>query len=334
MSAAKKKKNLDFLMISGRIKSKEVHLVSTQTVDKLIDAPDMAEVLKILSEHGYDISGLTGEEKNLASILCERDRAETAEIATQAGNGLFDCFLYPNDYHNLKVALKNELLSDPRDIFTSGGSVSVEELRDGVKNRDYRSLTDMMGNGVEEALDVYNRTGNSQMIDIVLDRYCFKDMAKAAEKVDNEFLSGYVRTLVDVANVKALLRLRKMGKSPEFASQVFFEGGNATPERFTAAYNASNEELPSLLGGAASLMQKALAEMSGGNGMSGFELFCDNYLMDYIRNAKYVPYGAEVPMAYLLAKETEYKVISMILAGRQTGLPANSIKERLRALYV
>lgn len=81
-------------------------------------------------------------------------------------------------------------------------------------------------------------------------------------------------------------------------------------------------------------MQKALAEISSGSGMSGFELFCDNYLMDYIKNAKYIPYGAEVPMAYLLAKETEYKVVSMILAGRQTGLSANSIKERLRALYV
>ena len=120
MSEAKKK-NLDFLMISGRIKSREVRLVSTQTVDKLIDAPDMSEVLKILSEHGYDVSGLVGDEKNLSAILCERDRAETASVVTQAGQGLFDSFLYPNDYHNLKVALKNELLSDPREIFMTGG---------------------------------------------------------------------------------------------------------------------------------------------------------------------------------------------------------------------
>lgn len=329
-----KKKNLDFLMISGRIKSREVRLVSTQTVDKLIDAPDMSEVLKILSEHGYDVSGLVGDEKNLSALLCERDRAETASVVTQAGQGLFDSFLYPNDYHNLKVALKNELLSDPREIFMTGGSIPVEVVREAVKNREFKPLTDLMGRGVEEALEAYNRTGNSQMIDIVLDRYCFKDMAKVAEKVGNDFLTGYVRTLVDVTNVKALLRLRKMGKSPEFAAQVFFEGGNATPERFTAAYSATDDELPSLLGGAAGLMQKALAEISSGSGMSGFELFCDNYLMDYIKKAKYIPYGAEVPMAYLLAKETEYKVVSMVLAGRQTGLSANSIKERLRALYV
>ena len=209
-----KKKNLDFLMISGRIKSREVRLVSTQTVDKLIDAPDMSEVLKILSEHGYDVSGLVGDEKNLSALLCERDRAETASVVTQAGQGLFDSFLYPNDYHNLKVALKNELLSDPREIFMTGGSIPVEVVREAVKNREFKPLTDLMGRGVEEALEAYNRTGNSQMIDIVLDRYCFKDMAKVAEKVGNDFLTGYVRTLVDVANVKALLRLRLVEETP------------------------------------------------------------------------------------------------------------------------
>ncbi|MBQ3077289.1 MAG: V-type ATPase subunit [Clostridia bacterium] len=331
---SKKNKPLDFLMISGRIKSREVRLVDDQTVDKLIEAPDWAEVLKILAERGYDVSGLTGEEKNLAAQLCERDRAETAAVAKSAGAGMFDCFLYSNDYHNLKVALKNELLSEPREIYMTGGSVPVEELREAVRTREYKALTDLMARGVAEALETSNRTGNSQFIDIVLDRYCFRDMTAAAEKVGNAFLSGYVRTLIDVANVKALLRLRKMGKSPEFAALVFFEGGNASPERFTAAYTATDDELPNLLGGAADLMQKALAELSGGGGMSGFELFCDNYLMDYIKNAKFVPYGAEVPMAYLLAKETEYKVVSMIIAGRQTGLDAQSIKERLRALYV
>ena len=57
---SKKNKPLDFLMISGRIKSREVRLVDDQTVDKLIEAPDWAEVLKILGERGYDVTGLTG----------------------------------------------------------------------------------------------------------------------------------------------------------------------------------------------------------------------------------------------------------------------------------
>lgn len=69
----------------------------------------------------------------------------------QAGQGLFDSFLYPNDYHNLKVALKNELLSDPREIFMTGGSIPVEVVREAVKNREFKPLTDLMGRGVEEA---------------------------------------------------------------------------------------------------------------------------------------------------------------------------------------
>lgn len=67
------------------------------------------------------------------------------------------------------------------------------------------------------------------MIDIVLDRYCFKDMAKVAEKVGNDFLTGYVRTLVDVANVKALLRLRKMASRPSLPRRSSLK--EATPHR-------------------------------------------------------------------------------------------------------
>ena len=335
MSAKQKQsKSTDFLTISARVKSREVHLIDSSTVDKLIEAVDPSEVLKLLAEHGYDTSGLEGTEKDLATRLAERDRSETAELVAQAGKGLFDCFLYPHDYHNLKVALKNELLEEPREIYTEGGSVPVEELREAVKNRDFGVLTERMKAGVQEALDIYNKTSNSQMIDIVLDRYCFLDMSDAAQRLNNNFLAAHVKTQVDVANVKALLRLRRMGKSQEFAEAVFFEGGTTPPDRYAAAFNASEEELPNQLGGVSTLVQRALAELKGGGGMSAFELYCDNYLMDYIKTAKYISFGAEVPMAYLLAKETEYKVISMILAGRQTGLDANSIKERLRALYV
>lgn len=332
--SAKKSKNTDFLTISARIKAREVNLLGDATVDKLLEAADLSEVLKLLGEHGYDTSGLDGSEKDLATQLAERDRADTVELIAQAGKGLFDCFLYQHDYHNLKVALKNELLDEPREIFTEGGSVPVEELREAVRTRELGSLTERMSAGVQEALEVYSKTSNSQMIDIVLDRYCFLDMSDAARELDNDFLTNCVRTQIDVANVKALLRLRRMGKPQEFAADVFFEGGSVAPDRYTAAYNASDEELPNQLISVATLLSKALAELNGGGGMSAFELYCDNYLMDYIRNAKYISFGAEVPLAFLLAKETEYKVISMILAGRQTGLDANSIKERLRALYV
>ncbi|NLT58133.1 MAG: hypothetical protein GXX99_04135 [Clostridiales bacterium] len=334
MSEVKKSERTDFLMISGRTKSREVMLIDTATADKLIEASDMVEVLKLLGEHGYDVGGLAGDEKNLAARLIEKDRAETAELISQAGKGMFDCFLYPHDYHNLKVALKNELLPEPLELFVHGGSIPVEELREAVKNRELGPLTPSMQVGVQEALEAYSKTGNSQLIDLTLDRYCFRDMTASAKQVGNDFLEGYVRTKVDVANVKALLRMRKMGKSPEFAAQVFFDGGNVPAERYAEAYTASEEELPGLLVGVAALLQKALAELNGGGGMSAFELYCDDHLMAYVRKVKYVQYGAEVPMAYLLAKETEYIVISMILAGRQTGLSAAQIKERLRALYV
>lgn len=333
MPAKKVSKPTDFLCISGRIKSKEIRLVDNATVEKMIEATDIMEILKLLGECGYDVGGLNGAEKDLATQLIEKSRAETAEAISQAGHGLFDCFLYPNDYLNLKVALKNELLADPRDIYVKGGSVSVDELKEAVVRRELAPLTEAMRAGVLEATELCSKTGNSQYIDIVLDRYCFVDMARAARETGNGFLEGYVRTYINVANVKALLRLRKMGKPVEFAAEVFFDGGTLPAERYAQVYDVPEEQLPNQLSAISGLVSRAIEDLAKG-GMSEFERYCDSYLMDYVRTARYIPYGAEVPMAYLLAKEAEYKAISMIVTGRQTELPAQAIKERMRALYV
>ncbi|MPM27429.1 V-type sodium ATPase subunit C [bioreactor metagenome] len=335
MSPNVKQKDTEFLTISARIKAKEVQLLDTATAEKLIEADSMEEVVKLLGDKGYETSGLTGCEPDFLSRLIAADRAQVAALIAAAGKGLFDLFLYPNDYHNIKVALKNELTDEPRDIFTTGGSVPTEVMKAAVETRSFEALTPLMAEGIEEAAKAARDTGNPQFVDIVLDRYCYRDMAQAAEKIGSPFLTGYVRQMVDVANVKSLLRLRRMGKPYEFAARVFFDGGSVEAEKFAQAYGAADEELPGMLCDAGIFCKQAIEELGGGEGgMAAFELYCDNYLMEYIKTAKYIAFGAEVPAAYLLAKETEYKVISIILAGKAAHLAGDTIRERVRSLYV
>jgi hypothetical protein len=93
----------------------------------------MEEVVKLLGDKGYETSGLTGCEPDFLSRLIAADRAQVASLIAAAGKGLFDLFLYPNDYHNIKVALKNELTDEPRDIFTAGGSIPTEVMKAAVE---------------------------------------------------------------------------------------------------------------------------------------------------------------------------------------------------------
>ena len=335
MSPKARQKDTEFLTISARIKAIELQLLDTATAEKLIEADTMEEVVQLLGDKGYETSGLTGCEPDFLSRLIAADRAQVAALVAAAGKGLFDLFLYPNDYHNIKVALKNELVNEPRDIFTAGGSIPVEIIKTAIQNRAFEQLTPLMAAGALEAAKAARDTGNPQFVDIVLDRYCYKDMAQAAEKIGNGFLTGYVCQTIDVANVKSLLRLRRMGKPYDFAVRVFFDGGSVPAYKFAEAYGAPDEELPGMLCDAGIFCKEAIEELSGGEGgMAAFELYCDNYLMEYIKTAKYIAFGAEVPAGYLLAKETEYKVISIILAGKAAHLSGDTIRERVRSLYV
>ncbi len=326
-----KLRDTDFLTISSRIKYREANLLDSVTADKLIDASGDDEVMKLLSDKGYDGQGVNLGDKGFLTSIIEGDRKNVAELVASAS--MFSLFLYPNDYQNIKVALKNEIVEDKRDIFTDGGSVPLATLQKAVTEREFAPLTELMASGITEALEVYSKTSNPQYFDIILDKYCYMDMSKAAKELGIAFLIDYVILLIDIANVKSLLRLRKMGKSHEFAKGIFFEGGSVPAERYASAYTLGEEETASALGNAAELYTTALATINGGGGMSALEYNMDNLLMSHVKKAKRIAFGAEVVAGFLLGKETEYKVISIILAGRAAGLSGELIRERVRDLY-
>ena len=63
------------------------------------------------------------------------------------------------------------------------------------------------------------------------------------------------------------------------------------------------------------------------------EKLCDNFLMSYIAEAKYITYGIEPLVAHIAAKENEIRTVRIILAGKLAGIPTGQIRERVRDTY-
>ena len=71
------------------------------------------------------------------------------------------------------------------------------------------------------------------------------------------------------------------------------------------------------------------------NGSAGLlEKLIDNYIMDMMKDAKLIPFGIEPVLAYIYAKETEIKVIRIIMVGKLNNIAGEVIRERLRDIYV
>ena len=56
--------------------------------------------------------------------------------------------------------------------------------------------------------------------------------------------------------------------------------------------------------------------------------------MDMMREAKFIPFGVEPLLAYIYAKETEIKVVRIIMVGKLNNISGEVIRERLRDIYV
>lgn len=73
----------------------------------------------------------------------------------------------------------------------------------------------------------------------------------------------------------------------------------------------------------------ALAESS-----SAFERWCDNRIINTIKSEKYNAFTIGPVIAYVIARQNEIKTVRIILSAKQSDLPEESVRERVREMYV
>ena len=302
-----------------------------QILHNMPEASGFEESVKLLADCGYeDLSGLNAA--GIDAALSERRAAILSELENLVPDkALVELFRLKYDYHNAKAVLKGEAMGvDPLRLMSSSGRVAPEKLKAAYDEERVSDLPPVLGAAMVEAGSTLARTANPQLADFELDRACFDEMKTIAAELDNPFLAGYVKLLIDAANLKSAVRTARMRKSADFLSSVLIKGG-ADVDRIAAA---DGDGLAAIF--AHTPLEKAAvagAEAIAGGSMTVFELLCDNAVNDYLRSAKLVSYGPEVVAAYVAAVETEITAVRMILTGSLAGVDAETIKERLRDLY-
>ena len=123
-----------------------------------------------------------------------------------------------------------------------------------------------------------------------------------------------------------------MHSAGSFLQQVLFDGGEVGVEKLLAGAGQGVAELYR----ATALREVAVLgqEAAEGGSLTAFEKACDNAVFAAMARSRTVPFGIEVPMGYIAAREWELTNLRIILSGRQAGLSADAIRERLRDSYV
>ena len=329
---ARKPKDTDYLFLSASIRSRERELLPRSHVDRMLHAATVAESAQVLNELGYPPFG-PGSETGLNEAIAQVRSTMFHELEQQMPDkGILDVFKLKYDYHNLKTIIKSRG-GDVRHLLLDAGRVRAEEMDAKFRQTGkWDFLPPVPAAAAQEAARVLAETGDPQRSDFVLDRAYFSELLTMAKATGCEFLIAYVRTLIDAANLRSAVRTLRMHRAGTFLQQVLFEGGAVSVSRILAGVNDGVAELyrATPLARAAELGQEAV---SGGS-LTAFEKACDNAVLARAAASRSVPFGPEVPIGYVVARENDFTSARIILSGRLAGLDADTIRERLRDSYV
>ena len=321
----------EYLALTAMLRARESKMLDRDRMDRMLSAPSYADAAKLLVDCGYeDMSAM--DAKGIDAVLNAHRAAVYDEISRMAPQPeLVEIFRLKYDYHNAKVVLKAAGMgTDGTHLFSDLGRVTGEQLVQAMEEDHYSDLPETLARAVQEARSILAKTGNPQNAEFVLDRAYFAEMAAMAARVGSGYLKGYVRLMIDSANLRSAVRTVRMNRGVDFLLQALIPGGSVSEDTLAAAAS-SGDGLAALF--TASPLQDAAvlgAEAMKGGSMTRFELACDNAVSAYLASAKLVSFGSEPVVEYLAMVETEITAVRMILSGRLAGIEPTVIRERLR----
>lgn len=334
----KKYKSNDYIFVTTYIRCKEKYLLTREKAERMLDSKTPDDAMKVLYEMNYgegldDVSAADFEK--LLSLELKKTYEMVMSLAPE--QDYFTHFLYPADYHNVKVLLKSEFSGGTSDdILMDVGSVATATLTELVQTRKYFGMREEMAKDIQDAVETFGTTRDPQIIDLILDKACYRDINLEVAKLKNDFITGYIELKIDVANLKSFIRAKEMKKPWDFFSKIYIDGGKIPERLFINNYDETPEQFSDRLEAydLSTLMQESSQMLKDTGRFTVLEKLCDNLLVEYMKRSKYVAFGIEPLVGYLVGKENEVKAVRIIMAGKLAGISADLIRERMRETYV
>lgn len=332
------KKKQDYVFASSRVRSVARYLMTKEMANAMIESRTPEDAMKIVYEMAYGGGEEISDVRDFELVL-EKELEDTFALVQSVAPDKDELspLFYPYDYHNIKVLLKAEFLGgDYSQYLMNIGSMDIKLMQEGLRERNFVLFTDTKRKAILEVIDVFARTKDPQLLDILLDKACFREMLEKAELIGNQFLIDYVKLYIDISNIKTFIRVREMGKPWDFFHHAYVEGGRIDDKIFISGYDETYSNVGEKLvpyGFEKILIDGGQALRETGR-FTVFERICENMVMDHAKKAKHITFGLEPLLAHLLAKEIEIRTVRIIMTGLFQGLSKEAIKERVRDTYV
>ena len=317
----------DYTYAVARIRCRESKLLGDSDLKQLLASKDADTVLRLLRDKGW---GDGTDASSDAVLKAEEEKlwAFIDEIVPDRNNFAF--LLAPNDFHNLKAAVKAITRDIPaEDYFIRNSLFDADELYAALRKREYEALPEYLRDTAKIAMMTLLETSDGQLCDIIIDKACMEHVYTLGKAADNEIIRLYCELFVASADIKLAVRCAKTNKKHDFILRSMAPCDTLDIKRLASAASLGYDDIISYLGDTD--YRAAVDHIS--TSMSAFEKWCDDNITEAMKSQKWEPFTIGPVVAYIIARENEIKAVRMILSAKINGLDEEIINERLRMMY-
>ncbi len=329
-----------YAYIVARVRAMKGKLIPKEMYPKFLNM-EIPEITRFIGESEYKneveelgkkYSGTDLFEHALNQNLALTYR-KLIEVSQNEANFLITEYLRSWDIWNIKTIIRGKF----------SGAKEEEILEDLVSagQLGYRDLLEIIKvETIEGVIAALERTpyypallgfkGNLAEIENNLDMMYYSNIIKAAEDTGNKLFLKFLRTEIDLKNLKMLFRMKRAGMERDEITKLLIPGGMEL--KANDLTRLSSLAFPEFVRALEEYSYwKAIADISSElTSLINIETRLDKYGLVYAsRISYYYPLSVLPILDYILSKKIEVDNLRIIVRGKETALPEEIIKAHL-----
>ncbi|MBQ7712866.1 MAG: V-type ATPase subunit [Clostridia bacterium] len=307
------------------VKSRESTLLGGDRLQRIADAADTAEAVRLLVEAGYPTAGSPDE----MLFAAEKEAASFFRSCMTTGYGL-ELFLVADDYHNAKVAAKSHFFGGAKDAYKVEGFLPVALIEESLEKEEYKALPTPMAEALAAlaALRAKEELYPSDA-DVLLDKAAFAEISSRVKKA-HRTIRAYFTLLADLKNISVAYRAGKASLSKEKTRAMLLPLGTLREKDLLLIRDLGVDAAEKIRPNATLIgALDAIKE-----GITVYEVYADDALLALLRKERYDMFSPAPVAGFYVGKQREILNVRLLLARIANGADKEIVKKRMRSLYV
>ena len=323
-----------YLFICARLTERERDFIDKGRWERLINASNTEDFLKVLQETYYgkyvaDIEKtgnmqqlIIKENQEMLSLLKDNLREEHGDVK--------EFYLLRLDLHNIKIIMKSVMSGkDMSDIFHPF-SYSYQDLREAYENKKYGNIDPETVEILEYAQHLAGIEKNQRIRELHLEKFYLKKIYSHFSKLGSPMILDLLKHTIDMYNIKNIYRAKLLDEKVHFDSFLYANGFIPISElvkyeqESTDYFIQSIENTPyiKMIFQGGHMFQKQ-------HTFAAFERNEDEFVLKFMETVKFSVANLEKVVYFMLKKRTELKHLNIALTGAMYSIDKNRIKNRI-----